>query len=401
VRETLYIQLRAVDPAAPTAYCIARADAVASFPVEQAPLGALAALAPGRRLVLLLPSAQIRLTSVQLPARQLAKVQQAVPYVLEDQFADDVETLHFAVGTRRADGQWPVAAIARERLTAVLAWFAEQGLRPDAVIPDLLALPEPDDGRFTLLVDGDEVLVRSGWSSGFCCLRADLELCLQLADPDRQRSLRVIVPRNQSFDPSTLGRPVEAVHGFAQPLEALLQHLHADAAINLLQGEFSARQDLLRLWRPWRAAAALAGVSLLIAAALHGIEVWRLGSELEALDAQNRQRYQQLFPAETRIVDLEAQLDQQLARLRGGPSGASLLVLMDVVAETIGAVPGLRLEAVQYRDAALYVSLGAEGLQSLEQLKSWFESPRAARLEVQSANSGQQGVQLRIKLTPA
>jgi general secretion pathway protein L len=76
-------------------------------------------------------------------------------------------------------------------------------------------------------------------------------------------------------------------------------------------------------------------------------------------------------------------------------------VLMDVVAETIGAVPGLRLEAVQYRDAALYVSLGAEGLQSLEQLKSWFESPRAARLEVQSANSGQQGVQLRIKLTPA
>jgi general secretion pathway protein L len=401
VRETLYIHLRATDPAAPTAYCIARADAVVSFPIEQAPLDALPQLAQGRRLIVLLPSADIRLTSVQLPARQLAKVQQAVPYMLEDQVAEDVETLHFAVGTRRADGQWPVAVISRERLAAILAFFAGHGLRPEAVIPDLLALPTPEDQQFTLLVDADEVLVRTGWSSGFCCLRADLDLCLQLADPEGQRALRVIIARDQSFDPSTLGRPVEPAHGFTQPLEALLQHLHAAESINLLQGEFSARQDLLRLWRPWRAAAALGGVTLLTAASLHGIEVWRLGTELQALDTQNRERYQQLFPTETRIVNLEAQLDQQLLRLRGGPGGANLLVLMDVVAESIAAVPGLRLEAVQYRDAALYVSMGAEGLQSLEQLKSWFDTPRSARLEVQSANSGQQGVQLRIKLTPA
>jgi general secretion pathway protein L len=162
VRETLYIHLSAVDPSAPTAYCIARADAVASFPIEQAPLESLPSLAQGRRVVVLLPSADIRLTSVQLPARQLAKVQQAVPYILEDQLADDVETLHFAVGARRADGQWPVAVIARERLAAALAFFVDRGLRPEAMIPDLLCLPTPGEEQFTLLVDGDGVLVRSG-----------------------------------------------------------------------------------------------------------------------------------------------------------------------------------------------------------------------------------------------
>jgi general secretion pathway protein L len=399
VRETLYIHLSAVDPSAPTAYCIARADAVASFPIEQAPLESLPSLAQGRRVVVLLPSADIRLTSVQLPARQLAKVQQAVPYILEDQLADDVETLHFAVGARRADGQWPVAVIARERLAAALAFFVDRGLRPDAMIPDLLGLPTPGEEQFTLLVDGDGVLVRSGWSGGFTCQRDDLDLCLQLADPERVRTLRVIVPRNQSFDPSTLGRTVEPVHGFAQPLEALLQNLRMDEAINLLQGEFSARQDLLRLWRPWRAAAALAAAALLLAGSLHGIETWKLGAELAILETQNRQRFQQLFPAETRIVNLEAQLDQQLGRLAGGAGGGDLLALMNVVADAVGAVPGLRLDAVQYRDAALYVSMSAGSLQSLEQLKVWFDSPRPARLEVQSANSGQQGVQLRIKLT--
>jgi general secretion pathway protein L len=401
VRETLYIHLSAVDPSAPTAYCIARADAVASFPIEQAPLESLPSLAQGRRVVVLLPSADIRLTSVQLPARQLAKVQQAVPYILEDQLADDVETLHFAVGARRADGQWPVAVIARERLAAALAFFVDRGLRPEAMIPDLLCLPTPGEEQFTLLVDGDGVLVRSGWSGGFTCQREDLDLCLQLADPERVRALRVIVPRNQSFDPSTLGRTVEPVHGFAQPLEALLQNLRMDEAINLLQGEFSARQDLLRLWRPWRAAAALAAATLLVAGSLHGIEAWKLGVELATLETQNRQRFQQLFPAETRIVNLEAQLDQQLGRLAGGAGGGDLLTLMNVIADAVGAVPGLRLDAVQYRDAALYASMSAGSLQSLEQLKAWFDSPRPARLEVQSANSGQQGVQLRIKLTAA
>ncbi len=401
MRETLYIHLRAVDPSAPTAYCIARADAVASFPIEQAPLGELPSIAQGRRVVVLLPSADIRLCSVPLAARQLAKVQQAVPYMLEDQLADDVESLHFAVGARRADAHWPVAVIARERLAAALAFFIDHGLRPDLMIPDLLGLPVPAAEQFTLLVDGDEVLVRSDWSSGFTCLRSDLELCLQLADPERLRSLRVIIPRNQSFDPSVLGRPVEPVHGFAQPLEALLQNLRLDETINLLQGEFSARQDLLRLWRPWRAAAALTAGVLLLAGLLHGLEAWRLGAQLQALETQNAQRYQQLFPAETRIVNLEAQLEQQLARLGSSGRGANLLVLMNVVAEAIAAVPGLRLDAVQYRDSALYASMSAEGLQSLEQLKAWFDSPRPARLEVQSANSGQQGVQLRIKLTPA
>jgi general secretion pathway protein L len=140
---------------------------------------------------------------------------------------------------------------------------------------------------------------------------------------------------------------------------------------------------------------------LLVAGSLHGIEAWKLGVELATLETQNRQRFQQLFPAETRIVNLEAQLDQQLGRLAGGAGGGDLLTLMNVIADAVGAVPGLRLDAVQYRDAALYASMSAGSLQSLEQLKAWFDSPRPARLEVQSANSGQQGVQLRIKLTAA
>ena len=401
MRETLYIRLRAVDPAAPTAYCIARADAVASFPVEHAKLEDLPSMAAGRRVVVLVPSADVRLCSVTLPAKQLAKVQQAVPFALEDQLADDVETLHFAVGGRSPSGSWTVAVIARERIDQLLGFFTERGVRPDAMLPDILALPVPADGQFTVLVDGDEAVVRSSASTGFVCAREDLELCLQLADPERQHTLRILIARDQDFDPSALPWPTEPLHGFAHPLEALLQHLGDSAAIDLLQGEYSAQQDWLRLWRPWRAAAALLAGLLLLSATLHGVHAWRLGAELTALNERNQQRYRAIFPDENRIVDLEAQLGQQFARLNSGPASAELLGLMNLVAESTAAIPGLRLQALQYRDAALYASLSADGLQALEQLKAWFEQPRAARLEVQSANSGSAGVQIRIKLVPA
>lgn len=401
MRETLYIRMRAADPGALTAYCIARSDALASFAVEQAPIEDLVALAAGRRTVLLVPSTDVRLSSVQLPARQIAKVLQAVPFALEDQLADDIETMHFALGQRQTDGTWPVAAVARDAMARWIEGFVARGLHPDAIIPDVLTLPVPGDGQLSLLIDGDDVLVRSGLASGFACHRDDLELCLQMVDPERSRTLRMMIPRDQVFDPSTLPWAQEALHGFGHPLEAMLQGLTAGASIDLLQGDYSPRKDLQRLWRPWRAAAALAGIAVVLAAAVHGVQAFRIGKELEALRAHNQQRYQEVFPAETRIVDLEAQLDQQFTRLTTGPSAAALMPLMGVVADAIGAVAGLSVQTVQFRDAALYVALGAQDLQAVEQLKRWFETSRAARLEVQAANSGSEGVQIRIKVTPA
>ncbi|MEQ1440557.1 type II secretion system protein GspL [Fontimonas sp. SYSU GA230001] len=401
MRETLYIRLRAAEPAAPTAYCIAGHESVASFAIEQAPLADVIALAAGRRTVVLVPSADVRLTTVELPARQIAKVLQAVPFAVEEQFADDVETLHFALGTRQADGSWPVAAVARTRMSHWLSVFAERGVRPDAVIPDLLTLPVPADNELSLLFDDEEVLVRSGVSAGFVCHRDDLQFCLQLIDPQRGRVLRTLIPRDVAFDPSTLPWAQEALHGFPHPLAAMLQGIARHPHIDLLQGEFSPRQDLLRLWRPWRLSAALAGAAVTIAAGAHAIDAYRVGHELAELRARNQQRYQQVFPSETRIVDLEAQLDQQFARLSGGSANGGLLPLMQVVADAAAAVPGLNVQALQFRDGALYVSLTAGSLQVVDQLKTWFEGGRAARMEVQAANAGSEGVQIRIKLVPA
>jgi general secretion pathway protein L len=162
LRETLYIRLRSGDPAAETSYCIAAPGALASFPVQQAPLDTVLASAGVRRLIVLVPGAEVRLAAVSVPARQPAKVLQAAPYALEDQLAEDVETLHFALGPRQPDGQWPVAVTSRARMNEWLKPFQERGLKPDAILPETLCLPATEPGRWSALAEPDQITVRTG-----------------------------------------------------------------------------------------------------------------------------------------------------------------------------------------------------------------------------------------------
>ncbi len=400
MRNTLYIRLRATDPGTDTAYCIASPQAVASFPVQHAPLETILLKAAGHRLVVLVPAADVRLASVDVPARQASKVLQAAPYALEDQLAEDVDTLHFALGPRQKDGRWPVAVVARAKMDEWLRPFTERGLIPDLMLPDALCLAPADPERWSALAENDQILVRNAAFSAFACSPEDLELMLQLADPDKKATLRIIVPRDASPDFTRLAWPVELLPGFISPLEALLQSQRAENGIDLLQGSYSQSEDLLRLWQPWKITAALLALWIVAAAILHGLSGWQLRKQLQQQEDANVQRYQQLFPAETRIVDLPAQVEQQFASLKSGKGGGGLLPLMQVLADALAAAPGLTLQGVQYRDGAVYASLSGSSLQPLEVLRAWFAQPRGASLDVQSANSGSEGAQIRIKLSP-
>lgn len=396
MRETLYIRLQRADADTPLEYCIARADAVASFAVAQASLSELTALAAPRRVVVLLPGAEVRLASVQVPARQAAKVLQAAPFVLEEQLADDVDALHFALGTRQTDQRWPLAIIAHERLQAYLDLLGAYQIHPQQLIPDLLALPVPEAGQISVLIDGEQALLRSAVDAGLVCLAEDLPLCLGLLDPERQRRLRLMIPRSQNFDPSRLDWPMDVLHGYASPFEALLQQLRTAPSINLLQGGYSRREHVLRHLLPWRQAALAAGLALLLGGALYATQSLHLGRELEQQQEQNIARFQQVFPDEQRIVDLSSQLNQRLAGFQS--SSGNFLQYTELLSQALLAVPGLKLQDLQFRDGALYASLAASRLEVLDPLKAWFAAGRSVAFSVDSADSGSEGVKLRVRL---
>lgn len=397
MRETLYLRLGA-DPEADIEFGACGPE-LRTLKVRRGPLGAALPLAAGRRVVVFVPAAEVRLASVKLPASRPAKLMQAVPYALEDQVADDIETLHFALGPRQADGSHPVAIVAHARLRGWLAVLRAAGLRPDLVVPESLALPvDADPARWSALAEPGQVIVRHGAWSGFACAPEDLGSYLAIADAGKAHALRMQLVGADAADWSRLEWPVTLLPA-PSVLFALATHFKPDLAINLLQGSYAQSQDLQRHWKPWRLAAGLLLAWILIAGLAYLVDSWRMGAELRHLDEANIQRFQQLFPDQTRVVDLGAQLDQQMRVLTGAGGARGPLALLEPLAQTMSATPGLKLSGMQYRDGALFLSMTATDLQVLENFRNGFAKQRGARLEVQSANAESGAVQIRAKLS--
>lgn len=407
VRDTLYIRLRDTAPDALTAHALVSADpsdsaaARVSVFVRELPLAEVIALGAGRRIVVFVPGVDVRLTAVTVPARQPAKVLQAAPFILEDQFAEDVDTLHFAIGTRQVGGAFPIAVVNRSLVDEWLAPFAAARVRVAALVPDTLALPWRDDGCWSVLSDAGQMIVRSGPYSGFSCVQDDFPMLLELAENGTPASLRVLVTRSDSHDYTRLERTLDLMPGFEHPLEALVRHWKPLQSIDLLQGPYSQREDLGRYWQPWKMTLRLAAAAAVLGIGLNIIEAGRLERELATLQASNEQSFRRLFPRETRVINLEAQVTQQLRLLRGGSAQGGLFELMQSAAAGLAENPGLTLRNVQFREGALYLDLAGSDLQVLERLRTWYGSHPGARLDVESADANESGVQVRLKLTAA
>ena len=77
----------------------------------------------GQRVVVLVSGADGLLTRVSIPGSSRQKLLRAVPYALEEQLSEDVDNLHFALGTTLEDEGWPVAVIRKQFMDELTAEF--------------------------------------------------------------------------------------------------------------------------------------------------------------------------------------------------------------------------------------------------------------------------------------
>src|SRR5262245_22060475 len=119
-------------PEGKASWMVADGAGRAVVPPQEGMLADAARFAGGRRVCVLVPGADVLRAQAELPLRGGAKLQQAVPYALEEQLADDIEELHFAVGRRPSDSsRTPVAVVSRKLMDEWLAALRGAGLEPE------------------------------------------------------------------------------------------------------------------------------------------------------------------------------------------------------------------------------------------------------------------------------
>lgn len=357
--------------------------------VQHGPLTALAEQALGARPILIAPGEAVMLHPISAPSRKRSTWARAVPYALEDQLAEDIEALHFALGSALDEGRLPVAVIGHDLLRAWLHRCEQSGLLPTAAVPEPLLLPWRE-GFWSVLLEDRRAVVRTGRWQGFATERETLALWLTEAlieagetKPQGLRLWGEPLAELAEAPFAELQNQIESSVADTLPLYATTYQ--PSASLNLLQGPYSRQASWGRWLRPWRATAALVGALLLLQGGVSLYNHWRLQQEMVWLSSAMEQLYKEAVPGATRIVNPKAQLEARLRELRPGNAGGSTFFdLLQRGGQPLAHFPDILLRGLNYRDGQLDLSLQGGAPADLDQLRQQFNQQPGLQVEMRT-----------------
>lgn len=374
-----------------------------SFPVEQGSLEALASAAQSAMIVAIFPGAWLNMFSVTLPKGRSAQVKKALPFLLEEQLAEDLDNVHIALPTVYKLGEvTPVAVISKTRMQILQTAFKAHALNLQQAIPDWLCLPLFED-TWTLHLGQEYACVRQAHDLGFSVQKNLLMDMLHLALKQTERkpqSLHIyhlaLEVTDMEEQLSTLNIPLayEAV-----PDESLLlwaQHFTYPAALNLLQGEFFIKPKISQTKRLWRMAAGVAIAIVVVQLLQSSLQYEQLKKQYDSVHAQVVTLYTSVFPGKKDVNNARAQLEPLLVK-GGSPANNPLFNYLQAISEPLLNTPEVTLQQLVLHEntlqlevvvkdfaalSALETALSAEGLMVKQDSASLEKDQVVARLHV-------------------
>lgn len=372
--------------------------------------------AEGRQLIVLVPSLDVVRMTAEAPVRSGARLLQALPYALEEQVADDVDTLHFAAGPRLESGKVAVAVVRREAMDAWVQRLAGAGLRADRLYGDADAIGCTPNTMTLLLEDRGAIL--SDPDGGITAMDPDAwETILgawiarrSTTDAEGHGPLHLVVYAT----PEMLDHHGEVFERLRSQLESVDLRSLSDGAlprlaaqivtapgINLLQGDYAERSAFSSYWPAWRLAAGLLVLLTAVATAQQLAEISRLRQQVGALDAVVDKAFHYVFPDAGPIQDARAQLSSRLRQLGDRETGASheFLDALDVVARAMKSGGDSRIEAISYRAGTVELRVRAPTVEVLDRIQQAITAAGGLKAEIQSANASGSEVVGRLQIS--
>lgn len=377
-------------------------------------------------VIVVIAAESVLLTSVEIPSTQLRQIRQALPFMVEELIADDIDNVHTAIPAHYRD-RLPLidsALIEHKQLVEWLDALHSNGLSPRAILIDVLCLPFEHNG-WTLLVDGERLLVRTEWQSGLALQVDDAELILNelyrqhqerrqnnLLDTGIGPQIQVVASRLQEQDCKTAEAlcetlrercpeyTVKSIH-YQEPVYQLLcyswQKQQAEG-INLLQGGYSVVRRSQQDSSGWLKLAATASIGILLFLAVALAGGWYFNSQANRLEEQSVALYRDLFPNERRVVNPRRQMDNHL-RQQGPVNGSSFLSLLSMTAKQMqdSAANDVSVKQIRFnrQQGDLKFELYSQSLEQLDNFKTDLASG-GLQVDINSASEQSEGVLGRV-----
>ncbi|AAN53261.1 type II secretion system protein GspL [Shewanella oneidensis MR-1] len=346
-------------------------------------LSTLTERAGNRPIDVLVPASAMTLTSVNLPEKGQRQALKALPFMLEESIADDVDAMHFTVGPRNGDAL-SVVAVAHEQMQTWLSCLADAGLKVKRIVPDCLALPL-QECQWAAMRFGNELLLRTGLGTGH-----------SLPLPWLPVAMKQLTAQAEELSVASYSEmQLDGVELKPQPLDLpmlVLARGILHAPINLLSGVYTPKREYSKHLLQWKNAAIVLAVAIVLSLVNKGLTIHQVNGQIADLKAQSEAIYQQVVPGNTRIVNLRSQMESQLRSLQGQGSGAEFFSMLAGLQDAFKQVPELKPNSLRFESARneIRMQVTAKNYAQIEKFKEIVG--RRFQMDGGTMNSGEDQV---------
>lgn len=362
-----------------------------------------AAKVEGRRCTLVLPGDDVLLAEAHVPGGSSARAVQAVPFQLEELVADDVDELHFALGSKSKDDNYPVAVVSRDTMDTVREQCEAAGLRPTLIVPETLALPKFDDSAefvsWTGLSDGHQTVVRLNGFKGFS---TDSDMAVMMLDgatadlPEDVNAAMVLYCTNTQVQPPAFENVHIEKRDVAHRLSLYASGLASAPNINLLQGDYNPKKQFDKTWQPWRWTLGLMALLGVAVVAGKWLDYRATEQRLAQIDSQISAAFKEALP-DSRMVRPAKQIETRIEQLRGGNIGGFTSKLGEIGA-SLATQEQTVVRSISFREGRFDLDVNTDAIPTLDLLASELSKRGSMSMKVQSANGEKGGIRSRIRI---
>ncbi|GHD47266.1 general secretion pathway protein L [Marinobacter persicus] len=344
-------------------------------------------------LVGLVPAEETSFCLADIPARQSRLIVQALPYAVEEQVAQDVETLHLALGQHTGAG-FQVCAIDRARMSHWQALFSGWHHAPlVSIYPDAALLPRPERG-WIFCLDGSRVLMLSATGEWLALTIDNLPLFGHTLSEPTADSVATEVPVHLYAGEQARGRygkAIEALSRLTECLRIMEKPLSTPVTdflawscfqqqcqpIDLCQGKYSVSTSGANTLSRWKPLLAVVAVWFAVQVALEiGMGAYQL-TQSRQLQEQAMAVYRDVFPDDTRTHagNVRRVVQGQLRAMQNEAPGTGFLTLLHHTGDQLNRLPdsgSVIFNSINYsrNRGELVVDLTADSYEGMSRLRN-------------------------------
>tara|TARA_R110001583_G_scaffold7720_9_gene37966 strand:- start:57503 stop:58702 length:1200 start_codon:yes stop_codon:yes gene_type:complete len=339
-------------------------EIIASGDIENAQqLNTLTEKALSRHVICLLPGVDVGIQALPIKGAFNRQMQQALPYLLEEDLAGDVEKLHFTVIAQQTD-LVHVAVCDKRRMSDWLSWLAEANINCKQFIPEGLALPVPIDEKWQAVQLDNHWIIRESKALAWSC---ELDMLGVFLDSKIDAENEQVI---ESYSPGLKEYPGNWSSGTPTLPMELLALGTLDCKVNLLNNEFKVKKETNKTLLKWRLPAILAMVFFIISCVKVSIENRNVEKEIDMVKEQVEDVYQLAFPNQRKLSysRIKKKLKTMLTEVNENSGSSGFLVMLDELGPTFNSNKQITLNSLKYdvKNQEMRLLAVAENFQSFE-----------------------------------